>query len=294
MARANTSPQQLGCEKLVELKGDLLEGPCWDARTGELLLVDIINGAIFNLNWSTGDATSVRVGESVSAVVPRGSGGYVVACRRGVATIDQRGDLQVLVPIEDDRRWTRSNDAKCDPAGRLWVGTMADDERDEAGSLYRVSADLTCTTVLTGVTISNGLGWSPGGERMYYIDSPTRRVDVFDFDMVSGEAVDRRRLIDTSEYAGLPDGMSVDSDGCLWVAFYGGSAVRRFAPDGTFLAAVDVPTPHVTSCTFAGPDLDRLVITTARAADINAREPGGDVYVSRPGVSGLSTAIFAG
>jgi hypothetical protein len=151
--------------------------------------------------------------------------------------------LTVLVDIESERQWTRTNDAKCDPAGRLWVGTMADNDRAGAGSLYRVDQDLERTTVVEGVTISNGLGWSPDQTTMYYIDSPTRRVDVFDYDVAIGEASNRRPFIDTSAVAGLPDGLSVDAEGGIWVAFYGGGTVVRFMPDGqadTVLAGVEV------------------------------------------------------
>ncbi|MDX2974056.1 SMP-30/gluconolactonase/LRE family protein, partial [Kribbella solani] len=214
----------------------------------------------------------------------------VVACRRGVATL-AGDDLRLGMLIDEDISWMRTNDAKCDPYGRLWVGTMADDASPRTGSLYRISADWTRTTVLTGVSISNGLGWSPDGRRMYYIDSPIKTVDLLDYDPSTGNAVARRVLIDTAEYAGMPDGMAVDAEGCLWVAFFGGGAVRRFSPGGSLLTTIEVPDRYVTSCAFAGPELDHLVITTGQGPDSAA---GGNLFVARPGVPGLPTAAFAG
>lgn len=290
MTRSGVAEQSLTCEELVAVGGSVLEGPCWNARSGCLLFVDIPAGTIFVLDWSSRRVELISVGQAVSAVIPRRQNGEVIACRQGLATLEA-GTHRMVLPIEAERQWTRTNDAKCDPAGRLWVGTMADDERSGGGSLYRVDPDWTGTKVIEDVTISNGLGWSPDGSRMYYIDSPTKAIDVLDYDADSGSATNRRTLIETSAFAGLPDGMSVDAEGCLWVAFYGGAAVRRFSPDGRLLAVVDVPTENVTSCAFAGPGLDHLVITTAASADSGR---GGDVYTVRPGVRGMPTVSFAG
>lgn len=293
MTGSGVSEQRVTCEELIQLGGEVMEGPCWDARAERLLFVDIPRGTIFSYGWPNRQLEQIAVHETISAVIPRGEGGEIVACRRGVATLDA-GDLRVRLPIDGELAWMRTNDAKCDPVGRLWVGTMADDERQGAGSLYRVSPDWSCAPVLTGVTISNGLGWSPDGSRMYYVDSPTKAVDVLDYDLGTGRAVDRRVLIDTSAYAGLPDGLAVDAEGCLWVAFFGGSAVRRFSTGGTVLAVVEVPDLNVTSCAFAGPELDCLVITTARDARPEAGVAGGNLFVARPGLSGLPTVPFAG
>ncbi|WP_166355576.1 SMP-30/gluconolactonase/LRE family protein [Phytoactinopolyspora limicola] len=292
MATARTGVRQLKCDELTRLGGQLLEGPCWEARAGRLLLVDIKAPAVIMIDWDTGAVGTIATEESVSAIVPRTRGGYVVACRQGVATFDGER-LRPIVPIEMTKTWIRTNDAKCDPGGRLWVGTMADDDRPGAGALYRVDPMWGLHLMVPEVDISNGLGWSPDSSRMYYIDSTTRRIDVFDYNVGDGSATKRRALVDTSEFPGLPDGMAVDADGGLWVAFYGGSAVRRFAPDGQLTAVIEVPTPNVTSCAFAGPQLDDLVITTARAEDTGVPSPGGDLYVTRPGVAGLPTEEFA-
>ena len=144
------------------------------------------------------------------------------------------------MPIDAERTDTRTNDGACDAAGRLWVGTMALDERSPLGGLYRVDADLSVTTVLTGTTISNGLGWSPAGESFYFIDSPTRRVDVFDFDPETGALENRRRFAAVEVEGAVPDGLAVDAEGGVWVALHGGWGLRRYAPDGELAAVVDL------------------------------------------------------
>jgi sugar lactone lactonase YvrE len=196
----------------------------------------------------------------------------------------------VALVIEPDRPGNRANDAKCDPAGRLWLGTMAYDEEPGAGSLYRVDADLALTRVLDALTISNGLGWSPDGSRMYFVDSPTRRVDVLDYALEDGTASARRPFVDASPFAGLPDGLAVDGEGCVWMAMYGGAAVHRFSPEGVLLETVGLPVEKPTSCCFAGPALDRLVITSAR----DDQGAGGDLFVVDAGVTGSPTVAFAG
>jgi sugar lactone lactonase YvrE len=167
---------------------------------------------------------------------------------------------------------------------------MADDERPGAGSLYRVDPDRSLRRVLSGVSIGNGLGWSLDGRRMYFIDSPTRRVDVLAFDPDRGEATDRATFVDTSAVPGLPDGLAIDAEGCLWVAMHEGAAVLRFSPDGRHVGMIEMPVARTTSCCFAGPDLDRLVVTTARGAD----GTGGELFVVDPGVVGMPTVAFAG
>jgi sugar lactone lactonase YvrE len=167
---------------------------------------------------------------------------------------------------------------------------MAEDEQPFAGSLYRVDPDLALTRVLEGTTISNGLGWSPDGRRMYFVDSPTRRVDVFDFEPEAGTVSGRRPLVGTSSFPGIPDGLAVDGEGCLWVAMHDGAAVIRISPEGEYLATVVVPVARPTSCCFAGPELDRLVITSAR----DAGGLGGDLFVCDAGIAGLPTTAFAG
>jgi sugar lactone lactonase YvrE len=277
---------------LARVGGALLEGPAWDPGRDRLLFVDIPGRRRHAMAWSSGAVTSWDEEDETTATawIPRSAGGTVVVERRGVRLADDDGDGPLAVEIEAERPGNRSNDAKCDPAGRLWLGTMADDETAGAGSLYRVDPDLRVTRVLTDLTVSNGLGWSGDGRRMYFVDSPTRRVDALEYHPDDGMASGRRPFVHTTSFAGDPDGLTIDAEGCLWVAMYGGAAVHRFAPDGRHLAAVEVPTERVTSCCFAGPGLDRLVITTARDEDGR----GGDLFVADVGVVGTPTVAFAG
>ena len=167
-----------------------------------------------------------------------------------------------------------------------------------AGSLYRLDPDLSVTTMLKGVTISNGLGWSPDGLTMYYIDTPTRGVDAFAFDPPTGEIADRRRIIDIPPDNGLPDGMTVDSEGGLWVALWGGDAVHRYLPDGTLERIVELPCRVVTSSAFGGALLDELFITTASLGltpdELEAQPGAGGLFSCRPGLRGLPSGPFAG
>jgi len=277
-------------EILARLGGRLLEGPAWDAPHARVLLVDIEGRRRHAVDWATGDVTTHEANETETAWIPRSAGGTVVVCRRGVRLADDDGVGELALEVEEERRSNRSNDAKCDPAGRLWLGTMSDAEDEPVGSLYRLDADLSLTRVLEGTTISNGLGWSPDARRMYFVDSPTRRVDAFAYDIGVGEASDRSVFVETTDFPGVPDGLAVDGEGCVWVAMHDGAALLRFSPDGRHVGTLDIPVPRPTSCCFAGPSLDRLVVTTAASDDGS----GGDLFVCDVGVAGMPTIAFAG
>jgi len=281
----------------VDCRNLLGEGPCWDAPTGTLVWVDISGRLVQRFDPTSGVLTERRLEQQVSAVVPRAAGGQALALEDGVWLTDaDDGRLRRLVAIRDEPE-SRLNDAKCDPQGRLWVGSMAHDERPGAGALHRVGPDGALSTVLSGTTISNGMGWSPDGRRMYYIDSALHRIDVLEFDMASGRASGRRSLADLPEDWGLADGMTVDADGHLWVAFWDGWAIRRFTPDGTCERTIQLPVARVTSCAFGGRDLGDLYVTSS-GADL----PGGGVdqplagalFLVRPGVTGFAATPFAG
>jgi len=276
-------------EVLARLGGRLLEGPAWDAARARLLIVDIGATRRHAVDWATGAVTTHEANDTETAWIPRAAGGTVVVCRRGVRLADDDGLGPLALEVEAEQRSNRSNDAKCDPAGRLWLGTMPDAEDEPVGSLYRVDADLSLTRVLEGTTISNGLGWSPDARRMYFVDSPTRRVDVFAYDVSSGEASDRSVFVPTTGFPGVPDGLAVDEDGCVWVAMHGGAALLQFSPDGRHVGTLEIPVPRPTSCCFAGPSLDRLVVTTAASG-----RGGGDLFVCDVGVAGMPTVAFAG
>lgn len=243
-------------ELVADCRCSVGEGPVWDERDGAMLWVDIVTGDVFHLALSSGELARMSLGQEVSAVIPRASGGYLLTLQDGVAavaSIAQEAPVELLAPVELGRPENRLNDAKCDPAGRLWGGTMARERTPGRGALYRLDADLALTRVLDGVTLSNGLGWSPDGMRMYFVDSVPRTVDVLDFDLHTGAASGRRRLIDVPAELGSPDGLAVDSEGAIWLAVWGSGAVYRHAPDGELVEVFAMPTATSPAAASAAP-----------------------------------------
>jgi sugar lactone lactonase YvrE len=265
------------------------EGPCWDSATGSLYWVDIPVGQVHRL---AGDGAHRRwdVGQAVGAVVVRASGGLLLAARDGFLTLDPvTGEVAPLVALGLPEG-VRMNDGACDRAGRFFAGSMADDEAPGRGTLYRLDPDHSVAEVIAGVTISNGIGWSPDGSRMYYVDSPTRRVDVLDYDPATGAIAGRRPFASIDAGEAIPDGLAVDAEGCVWVALWDGGAVLRFGPDGRLRDSLELPAPRVTSCAFGGPDLETLYITTAAGPG----RAGGELFSARAGVAGLATHAYQG
>jgi len=275
----------------------LAEGPRWDTATETLLWVDIPGMTVHRFDPATGKDTAHGVADLVSLALPRRRGGIVFGLPDGLHF--HNGERSIgLVPIESERTDTRTNDGACDAVGRLWVGTMALDERSPVAALYRVDPDYRVTTVLTGTTISNGLGWSPDGRSFYFIDSPTRRVDVFDCDLATGAIENRRPFAVVDVRGAVPDGLSVDAEGCLWVALHGGWGLNAYSPSGELVAEVRLPVAKVTSCCFGGPELRDLYVTTRREslsdAERAAQPLAGAVLRLDVGVAGLPTDAFAG
>lgn len=290
---------RLEAELLIDAHAALGEGPVWDDRENCLWWVDILGGAIHRTDPSSGRDEVVPIGQFVGAVALRASGGLVAAVRDGFVAVDAAsGRVDLLAPVEAHDPTMRMNDGKVDPAGRFWAGTMGVVPRPGAGTLYRLDADLRVTAVLPGTTISNGLDWSLDGRTMYYIDTPTYRVDRFAFEPVSGALTDRRPTVAIREGAGGPDGMTVDAEGYLWVALWDGWAVERYGPDGRLDRRVEVPAQQASSCAFGGPDLDLLFITTAQEGfppgGVPDQPHAGGVFVCRPGVRGRASFRFAG
>ena len=286
-------------EVAVGAGAGLGEGPRWDASTDTLLWVDITGRSVHRYDPATGEDSVQPVPDVVSLALPRRRGGVVVGLPDGVHLLD--GDQPPLIAaIESGRTDTRTNDGACDSAGRLWVGTMALDERSPVAALYRVDSHLGVTTVLTGTTISNGLGWSPSGRDFYFIDSPTRRIDVFDCDPATGALENRRRFaaVEVQVEDAVPDGLAVDAEGGVWVALHGGWGLRRYSPDGEPAEIVELPVARVTSCCFGGRELRDLYVTTRReglrAGELAAQPLAGALLRLDAGVSGLPTHAFAG
>jgi sugar lactone lactonase YvrE len=290
---------KVSVEVFADLRADVGEAPHWDNRTDTLLFVDLTGGMVFRYDRSGTQLGSFSVGQELGAVVPRRRGGLVLAVRDGIAVAADTGaGFEVTAPVERDIPGNRMNDAKCDPAGRLLAGTMAFDLSPYAAALYRVEPGWSFGQVVPGVTQSNGIAWSPDGSRMYFIDSATQGIDVFDYDTGTGSAANRRRLVTIDAALGIPDGMTADDQGNLWVACFGGAAVRCFSPAGVQLDEVFFPVSQVTSCAFGGPGLADLYVTTAAyrlSAGQLAREPyAGATFVCRPGAAGLPASSFAG
>jgi sugar lactone lactonase YvrE len=286
-------------EVFADLHADVGEAPHWDERTKTLLFVDLTAGVVFGYDRSGVRLGSFPVGQEVGAVVPRRGGGLVLAVRDGIATVSDTGEgFELTAPVERDIPGNRMNDAKCDPAGRLFAGTTASDFSPDSAALYRVEPDWSFAQIASGVTQSNGIAWSPDGSRMYFIDSATQGIDVFDFDVGTGSASNRRRLVTIERAHGVPDGMTTDDRGNLWVACFGGAAVRCYSPAGVQLDEVLFPVTQVTSCTFGGPDLAELYVTSAAyrlsTGQLKKEPHAGATFVCRPGAAGMPASTFAG
>jgi sugar lactone lactonase YvrE len=287
--------QRWSSELVLDAQAMLGEGALWDVRTSELLWVDILCGAVHRFVPESGSDRAFDAGSYVGAVVPRASGGYVLAVQSGFAVADDDGTVTLFAEVESDRPETRMNDGACDSRGRFWAGTMNVDAVTCSGSLYRLDPGASVTRMVTNVTISNGIGWSPDDRVMYFVDTTTGGVDAFDFDPETGAIAARRRLVTIEAGAGDPDGLTVDADGCLWVALWNGWAVRRYAPDGTQLGTVEVPVARVTKPAFGGDGLTELYITTAAADEPDPDQPhAGGIFHARPGVAGRPANAFAG
>jgi sugar lactone lactonase YvrE len=283
------------------------EGPTWDADRQELLWVDITAGQVRRATVRE-DATLTEVavdevGGTVGLVVPAAGGGWLLGAGPGVTHLTADGDPRVLLRFpgeggSEESGGTRMNDGGCDRAGRFYVGSMAFDERPGAGTLYRVDLDGTATVVRDQLTISNGMGWSPDDRTVYLADSGPGVVWAFDYDLATGAFGAPRSLLEFDGHDGVADGLTVDDEGCLWTALWSGGQVRRYSPDGVLLAVVEVPTDNTSSCAFAGPDRDLLVISTSQKGlsdEQRAAQPdAGRLFTVRPGVSGAAAFPYRG
>jgi sugar lactone lactonase YvrE len=276
---------------VADVKAVLGEGPIWVQRHQALHWVDIKGRKIFRRSFE-GDLRSWETPLRICSLAPRESGGFIAGTENGLAWVDpENGRYELFADPEPERPTNRFNDGKVDRQGRFWAGTMDDAELEASGALYRLDAALQPHRVDDGYKVTNGPAFSPDGRIMYHNDSALQITYAFDLDETGG-ASNRRVFLKFSEGDGYPDGMTVDAEGCLWIAFWDGWCVRRFSPEGALLETLKVPTARPTSCAFGGPDLDHLFISSA-AIGLDGPDAGG-LFLARPGARGIEERPFAG
>jgi sugar lactone lactonase YvrE len=281
---------------LAEAGAQLGEGALWDVRTERIAWVDILGRRIHQTDPADGATESFEVALDVGTIAPRTAGGFVAALQDGFWVVGD-GPTRKIAGVPEARPGLRFNDGKCDPGGRFWAGTMAYDEAAGAACLYRLDPTGEVSRVLDDVTISNGMAWSDDRSTMFYIDTPTRRIDAFTYDVDTGSITDRRAVVQIPPDLGSPDGMTIDAEGGLWVALWGGSAVHRYV-DGRLDQVFPLPVSQPTSCAFGGPDLDQLFVTSAWAGlsveERRTQPLAGSLFRLRPGVRGVLPFTYAG
>jgi sugar lactone lactonase YvrE len=287
----------LYAEPELKIPAVLGEGAIWNHETNTFWWVDIEGRKLNIYDPVTRTNKAIDVVERVGTVVPAKNGGAIVALENGIFHLDLESEEKTMIcnPLED-LDTIRFNDGKCDPAGRLWVGSMSLKFVKGVASLYIVFPDGSFKEVFGGVTISNGIIWSNDQKTLYYIDTPLKTVRAWDYDMESGNITNERTVITIPEDMGGPDGMTIDAEGKLWIAHWGGNMVGRWDPEnGELIGRVEVPAPNVTSCAFGGPDLDVLYITTAGGNNEKILQDyplAGSVFRVSPGVKGVKADFF--
>lgn len=282
---------------VADVKAVLGEGPVWVERERALYWLDIKGRRILRLD-SDGRRTEWPTPMRVGSLAPRRTGGFIAGTDDGIADIDPEASrFEVVARPESNLPGNRFNDGKVDRRGRFWAGSMDDSEREATGTLYCFGEDLDWAAVDTDYKVTNGPAFSPDGRTMYHNDSARQVTYAFDLDS-SGEASNRRVFLQFGPGDGFPDGMTVDSEGCLWIAFWDGWCVRRYSAAGEWLQTARMPVQRPTSCAFGGPDLDRLYITSARIdldEDALRMQPNaGGLFMFVPGVRGLADVPFDG
>jgi sugar lactone lactonase YvrE len=304
--------QRLKAHLAIDAQDRIGEAPAWDHAQQRLLWSDMEKGVIHEARangkggWT--ETRSSTLDAPIAATIPRLRDGLVLAAGIEVLLMDDHGRVTPLARLDVDAQRFRFNDAKCDAAGRLWAGTLSRDFAAGAAALYRIDPDGTITTALQGLTLANGLDWSPDGSTFYLVDSLTRSLDAFDFDIASGRLSNRRTIVTLRFGEGGPNGLAVDNDGAIWLAVTGSGSVHRYAPDGRLLARAFIATPGATSCAFGGagggdlfitslgrrmPDIAQTIGITPAMMENSGPEAGG-LFVCRPGVAGPAARPFAG
>jgi sugar lactone lactonase YvrE len=291
----------LPCTTLLSHQCLLGEGPVWDAVGERIYWVDIARHEIHSCTGNGKDHRVINTGESIGAVALYSEGKLLAALQQGFACLDLNdGSKEVFGNPVEDVPGNRFNDGKCDPSCRFWAGTMNLHGAKNAGSLYALETDGTVKLKLKGVSVSNGMAWSPDGRYFYYIDTATREVAAFDFDPVSGDISNQRTVVQIPADMGKPDGMTIDTEGMLWVALWDGWSISRWDPfTGALLCRIMLPVSRITSCTFGGKDLRDIYVTSASLglSDLQKKEQplAGSIFVLRETpFQGLPARTFGG
>jgi sugar lactone lactonase YvrE len=274
------------------------EGPVWVAREAAVYWVDIKGYKVFRFTPATGALKTWSTPYRVCSLAPRAAGGFIAGTEDGFSRVDLDEDRFLpLINPEPDRIGNRFNDGKLDRQGRFWAGTMDNDEQKASGALYRLDADRKATRVDDGYRVTNGPAFSPDGRIMYHNDSARQITYAFDLDE-AGNAANRRIFLQFGESDGYPDGMTVDAEGGLWIAFWDGWCVRRFSPEGERMAELRLPVSRPTSCAFGDPALDQLYVSSASIGlnkeDRAAQPMAGGLFRLDPGVAGLPDTPYPG
>lgn len=286
-------------QKPVDFNCRLGESPVWDAERSAICWIDILGETIHELNTRTGALNTIRVGQVVGCIALDGNGDFLAALKEEIVIIERlTGDRKALIANPEKGVITnRSNDGKCDAAGRFWFGSKSLNDEPGAGNLYRV-ADGVCSVQVPGVTISNGIAWSNDNRTMYYIDTPTFRVVAYDYDLSTGNIGEKKTVITIATEEGYPDGMTIDSEGMLWIAHWGGFQVARWNPfTGEKLCSFRLPVANVSSCTFGGATLGDLYVTTAQSeagsnVDSTTSDEGCLFVIKNCGFKGMTPYKF--
>ncbi len=279
-------------ELLLDAKATLGEGPAWDAKTQTLYWLDILQKRIY-----AGTRILAQLDDLIGCLAPRKNGNLILGTRLGFANLNpDSGQLTVLAALDSELPTNRLNDGKCDPAGRFIAGSMDMGEENPSGALYSFDGKQ-ATRLLSGITISNGLAWSVDHKTFYYIDTPTREVKAYDYDLATGQIANPRTVIHVPESLGWPDGMTSDTDGNLWISIWGGAQVTQWNPStGKLLEQIQLPALHTSSCVFGGKDMNELYVTSARKgmseADLKKYPLSGGLFKVITKVEGMPTFEF--
>ncbi|MEA5602968.1 SMP-30/gluconolactonase/LRE family protein [Nostoc sp. UHCC 0252] len=287
---------QYPLQNVLKARARLGEGPIWDSTKNLLYWVDIFNHRVHQFNPATGENSFFDVGDVVGAIATAGADRLIMLLRHHLAFLNtQTGVVAPILEVEANLPDNRLNDGKCDPQGRFWFGSMCSLEKPQA-SLYRYDKDGSLHVMETGLTISNGLGWSPDQQTFYLTDSPQQKIYAYDFNSITGNISNRRIFVDLTHESFYPDGLTIDSEGHIWSAMWDGWCVIRFNPNGEEVLRIKLPVQVPSSCTFGGDDLQTLYITTASVglsqAEIEKSFHSGDLFALQTDVTGLPTHAF--